>query len=105
MNIEFTGIDGIRSHSIEVVSKYELRQASQYLEHTVDIPSEQNTQKMHAVIGAMHGLCQKIELAKNWLDQDEIKGIIQPAWDIHSEAPSVRRLQTWPWVSWGFRNH
>ncbi len=96
MKMEFTDINGISSHSIEAISKYELRQATQYLEHTSEIPNTQNTQKMHAVIGAMHNLCQKIEQARNWLDDNEIRKIIKPAWNIHSEAPFVKRLQSWP---------
>lgn len=96
MNINFTDINGISSHSIEKTSRYELKLAVQALEYTIDISSEQETQKMHAVVSAMHGLCQKIELAKNWLDHEEIREIIKPAWDIHAEAPFVRRLQTWP---------
>ncbi len=96
MNINFTDINGVSSHSIEYTSRYDLKLAVQSLEYSVDISGEQKIQKMHAVISAMYDLAQKIDQAKYWLDHDEIKEIIQPARDIYGEAPFVRRLQTWP---------
>lgn len=96
MNIEFTGINGVSSHSIEYTSRFELKLAVQALEYSVDLSAEQKAHKMHAVVSAMYALAQKIDQARNWLEDGEIREIVQPAREIYSEAPFVKRLQTWP---------
>lgn len=96
MNINFTDINGVSSHSIEYTSRFELKISVQALEYAVDISSEQKAHKMHAVVSAMYGLAQKIDQATNWLEDDEIREIVRPARLIYGEAPFVKRLQTWP---------
>ncbi len=60
------------------------------------IDSSERTRKMHAVVGAMHNVGEAIDVAQQYLDLKDIAEAVAPAYHLHSQAPFVERLQTWP---------
>ena len=52
---------------------------------------------MHTTISAMHLICAEIEKAikKNY-DENVVREILKPAFDLQSTSEFIKRLQTWP---------